>query len=346
MPASRFMTLAAAALLTTGLAVPVAADQQIEPPAADLIEDAPGIATTVLGTAGSVVSWTWGYVKSGVGLITPPSPTELARMHAKDGASEMSKLLDIAGYKMKEIGTDVGLIPSIAFKFGIVRELSEADIDYVRFELERSRDLQPGPYAGLQRAIVNTVLAINAGGTYRVSELKVQVLPLPKAEFSVTPTTGVLGEDSSTLLRAIQRVDRNVLTTGRAQAAPPISASITMVPPDRQAAARAEEKTSPLHWSQQRYLGVELGEWSLAGAVLLILAALLFDAFRRLRRQTVAPVSAVSHVLFAIAGVVMAILGWTSGYWLFLVCSVALFVAALVTLFIPVRSEATATTTS
>ena len=123
---------------------------------------------------------------------------------------ELFKLLSVAGYKLKEIDTQVGLIPTVAFKFGLVRELSEADYDYLETRVDDWALRAPGAGTTLQRAIMDTVIAINTSSDYQVSTLKVQFLPLPKVAFSVSPKITALGEEGSALMRAIQRVDRNV----------------------------------------------------------------------------------------------------------------------------------------
>ena len=125
--------------------------------------------------------------------------------------------------------SDVGIIPGVSFKFAIVRELSEADYDYLDEQIELFQIRRPGVVADLQRAIVRTVVAINSAGDMQVSDLKLKILPLPGASFSVTPNATVLGEEASTIMRAIQRVDRRVRAISGAEVRP----AQTTSPPTR-----------------------------------------------------------------------------------------------------------------
>ncbi|GAB4189220.1 MAG: hypothetical protein OHK0024_29710 [Thalassobaculales bacterium] len=196
----------------------------------DLVDDRPSTLLTAWSGLGRALSWVGG----GLSFMVPPSAGDLAASARKeDAASELFRLLGLAGYKLKEIENEVGLIPGIAFKFAIVRELSEADMDYLDEQIERSALRFPGLYGQLERAIVRTVAAINSGGGMQVSDLKLQVLPIPKAAFSVTPTETALGEEASALMRAIQRVERRVRAIGPIELRP---SAATQPAPGRAAA--------------------------------------------------------------------------------------------------------------
>ncbi|NFV80659.1 hypothetical protein [Magnetospirillum aberrantis] len=189
----------------TAMAPTAAGDEPL-----DLIMDRPSTVSTFLGTVGSALGWAWDKTTDAISVILPPSPISLAKSVDSDDQAELVTLLSYAGYKLKEIDSQVGVIPTIAFKFALTRELSEADWDYLDYRLEVSRFRTPGLGAALQRAIVGTVMSINTGGAYQVSELKIQALPLPKVAFSVTPKQTALGEESSALLRAIQKTERRL----------------------------------------------------------------------------------------------------------------------------------------
>jgi len=181
----------------------------------DLIEDGPTVTESTLGMVGWAFSWVWDNVAYGLGLLTPPSPDSVTRSLTEDEKSELFRLLDLAGYKLKVIESELGLIPYLSFKFGMVRELSEADLEFLDFELARSKVLRPDWVARFQRGIVGTVIAVNSRDDgYIVSELKVQVLPLPKLSFDVTPSVTALNEQASALMFAIQRLERYVRTSG------------------------------------------------------------------------------------------------------------------------------------
>lgn len=207
--------LAASVLASLLWCAPASAQPASPPPTPadvplDLIMDRPSSVSTFFGTIGSALGWMWDKTSDALAVILPPSPISLAKSVDADDQAELFTLLSYAGYKLKEIDSQVGVIPTIAFKFALTRELSEADWDYLDYRLEVSRFRTPGLGAALQRAIVGTVMTINTGGAYQVSELKVQILPLPKVAFSVAPKETALGDESSVLLRAIQKAERRM----------------------------------------------------------------------------------------------------------------------------------------
>ncbi|MFN3075470.1 MAG: hypothetical protein ABT940_01040 [Alphaproteobacteria bacterium] len=183
----------------------------------DLLEDRPSVVGVVGNSVLKGLSWSYGVLKAGVSYISPPSPTQSVSHYDSQNSSGLFKLLNVAGYKLKEVENGVGIIPTVSFKFAMVRELSNADLNYLDLQLEASQVKEPGLYAALQRSIVTTVMTINGGADYHVSQLKVQILPLPKVAFSVTPKATALGEDASALMRAIQKVDRRLRVQGEAQ---------------------------------------------------------------------------------------------------------------------------------
>ncbi|MEO5373909.1 MAG: hypothetical protein H7840_06460 [Alphaproteobacteria bacterium] len=199
------LLLAAALTLSTALAAPLPSEDEV-----DLIDDRPSAIATALGVTGEALTFVADQASELLSRLTPPSPTSLSRAASAEDEQELMSLLGYAGYKLKEIDSQVGIIPTIAFKFALVRELSEADWDFLAYRLEASRFKTPGLGAAIQRAIVETVMAVNTGLSYQVSELKVQILPLPKVAFSVTPKIATLGEESSSLMRAIQRMEKRL----------------------------------------------------------------------------------------------------------------------------------------
>jgi len=191
-----------------GLSAAAAAPSQNGP--VDIIEDRPSMISNALGAVADVGYWAWDKVSSVVSVVLPPSPTSLSKTVDAEDSSELLKLLGYAGYKLKEIDNQVGVIPTIAFKFALTRELSEADWEYLDYRLAVSRFNNAGLGFAIQRAIVESVMTVNTGGAYQVSELKVQLLPLPKVAFSVTPKVSTLNEENSTLMRAIQRMEKRL----------------------------------------------------------------------------------------------------------------------------------------
>ncbi|MGX9966530.1 hypothetical protein ACVFYP_24615 [Roseomonas sp. F4] len=119
-------------------------------------------------------------------------------------------LMDIAGYKLKEIESSIGLIPSFGLTFGQARELTEADRDYVERMLERHAARNPGPMALVQRTIVRGILDATEIGGFTVDKVDVDLFPLPRVKFVLTPTDAPLGIEASRILRAIDRLNARV----------------------------------------------------------------------------------------------------------------------------------------
>lgn len=354
MTVSSLPRLSVVALLGMLLAGPASAQQAAPAPApvpalssvqaTDLIQDEPGYTTAVYNAVAGVASWSWSMVSSGFSTVTPPSPSDLANRMSGQDQDELVKLLDTAGYKLKEISTDVGLIPGIDLAFGMIRELSEADLEYLESELERSRIVHPGFMTGVKRAIVETVLTINSGGSYNVTELHVTLLPLPAVQFSVAPVLAPLSDESSALMRAIQRVDRNVRNiTGGVHGGAAIETSVKLVKPSeatpKTGAASLAKPATPAQtgeWTSRDFMGLDAGQWLFGGAMLLIVCGLLIELVRRLIDEHVASFTPVTYALFAASGAVWAVLAHMTQSWLMLagaallsVCAIALLLQRL-----------------
>lgn len=306
------------------------------PEPADLIQDSPSIAESLTGIVYGSAAWTWGLFTTGVASVAPPSPTKLTQSVSDEEQSELFKLLSVAGYKLKEIDSQIAIIPTIAFKFGMVRQLSEADIDYLESELEASRFRHPGVYTEIQRTIVGTVLAINSGKSYQVSEMKVQVLPLPKVEFSVTPVVAALGEESSILMRAIQRIDRTLrgmnkppqgMPIGMPMATPAVTPIAVKSPAVATSVRTVEPSSAPT-----RYLNLDLSGWIFGGAMLLIVVGLLVEVVRRLLDSAAGAFLAVTYACFMVSGGMWLALGYIMGSWLVMTGGAMVFGFALVLL--------------
>jgi hypothetical protein len=161
------------------------------------------------GEAWTWVSYTMGSMFSSV---TPPTPHAMVQNLQSDQQSEFFQFLGYSGYKLKEIENGVGLPPDITMSFGRIRELSEADIDFIEREIDRWARREKGVLAETQRAVINTLVSINQSSSYVVQSLKLRLLPLPQVKFTLGPVEGGLSEQDSVLLRAIQRLDRRVST--------------------------------------------------------------------------------------------------------------------------------------
>ncbi|GAB4182272.1 MAG: hypothetical protein OHK0024_21580 [Thalassobaculales bacterium] len=151
--------------------------------------------------------WAWltGHAGRAAGMVVPPSPSASAKSLAHaDESVKLFKMLKEAGYKLKAISSGVSPVPGLQFKFGIVQELSEADLDHIERRLDQDKRLRPGLVAEMERAIILTALHINASELYVLEELKLQLLPYPKAEFTLAPREAPLPRNYDILLRAIE----------------------------------------------------------------------------------------------------------------------------------------------
>jgi hypothetical protein len=138
-----------------------------------------------------------------VDLVTPPTPVSVVHgMESKSGSHFWAHLAD-AGYKLAAIDTKVGILPDVILKFKVVRELSEADRESLERKLEVDSRRVPGVVALAQRQIIRTLLEVSESGDMHVSDLKITLLPLPAASFSISPQDTPLDDEHQLLLRSI-----------------------------------------------------------------------------------------------------------------------------------------------
>lgn len=203
------------ALAAAGNAVPSGRMTAAEADSDDPIDDR-GIlemATAMAGDAWGWVSYSFGSLFS---AVTPPTPASMVRDLQDDNQmSTFFQSIGDAGYKIKEIENGVGLPPAVTIKFGRIRNLSDADIDYMERGLLRWAKKETGLVAEAQRAVIWSLVAINQSDTFVVDTVAMRVLPLPQFKFTLAPTIGGLGWESSQLMRAIQRLDRRVAEVQR-----------------------------------------------------------------------------------------------------------------------------------
>jgi hypothetical protein len=160
-----------------------------------------GFLGNTIDSLASSVFYVWSWVS---GAFSPPSAVSFAQTYTAKDPHSFASLLSDAGYKLGEIETDVGIVPTVYFKFKNVRQLSDADLVWLEQRLEKHARHHPDWISAIQRSIVETLLQINDNGEYFVSALKVRLLPLPAAEFTLEPYEGGLPQDLDVLLRAIQ----------------------------------------------------------------------------------------------------------------------------------------------
>lgn len=178
---------------------------------------------------GEAASSLWSRVSNliyGAGdAVTPPTPIETLRSIKGEGKSEFWSMLEDAGYELKEIDTEVGLIPGIEAKYLLKRELSDADREALEFRLERHAESQPGLIGMLQRTIIVALLDASELGEYRIEEVKIQFLPLPAASFTLAPSESPLDEEHDRIFRAIKDQKREIRRVDEGHRAAPTSAS-------------------------------------------------------------------------------------------------------------------------
>ncbi len=175
-------------------------------PADSLGERAQRLWDDVLGVFGAGVGST-GFMRNHRTATQRPA-------HMRD---DFAWLMDIAGFKLKEIESAVGLIPTLGLTFGQARELTEADRDYVERQLERHARLHGGPLAVVQRTIVRAVLDASELGGFAVEKVEVDFFPLPKVKFVLAPADAPLGVESARIMRAIDRLNARIQTLSPAQ---------------------------------------------------------------------------------------------------------------------------------
>ncbi len=167
----------------------------------------------IMGTSfGEIWSWTSYTMGTMFSAITPPTPAAMVKRFQDDEEkSPFFALIGYAGYKIKEIENGIGLPPDVTVKFGRIRNLSDADIDYIDRELSRWEKRDSGVVAEAQRAVISTLVSVNQSDSYVIDAVRLRVLPLPQVKFTLAPTEGGMSMENSVLLRAIQRLDRRLV---------------------------------------------------------------------------------------------------------------------------------------
>jgi hypothetical protein len=135
--------------------------------------------------------------------VTPPTASDVVSEIEGPHASQFWEYLKDAGYDLSSIDTSVGIIPDIKITFQLVRELSEADRDWLQQELETDAMKRKGLTAKIQRRIVQTLLDASEFQDMRVSKLVIGILPLPSADFEVQPSRAPLSEEHDIIYREL-----------------------------------------------------------------------------------------------------------------------------------------------
>ncbi|NQV99570.1 MAG: hypothetical protein HQ483_07720 [Rhodospirillales bacterium] len=176
--------------------------QQIEGKVTTALDKAEGVVEEAVNSAGSMWDYFTGLFSASA--FSPPTPMSSIRdMHHPDG-SPFWGFLEDAGYKFKEVVTDVGIIPGVSFEFVIARELSEADRNSLERALEINAKRHPDIISALQRRIVRTLLEASELEGMRIEDLEITLLPLPGVQFVMAPTEGPMNEEHDVIYRSVK----------------------------------------------------------------------------------------------------------------------------------------------
>jgi len=126
-------------------------------------------------------------VAMGLWQVVWPAPAPEPTTVSGSSQLDLTSLMDIAGYKVSSFDSSFGLIPGASMTFGIAREMSNSDQEYLDRVLYLDARHRVGLVAVLQRRIVRAVLDAIEGGGLEVRDVTVTFLPLPNVSLSVSP---------------------------------------------------------------------------------------------------------------------------------------------------------------
>jgi len=133
-----------------------------------------------------------------------------AALSQNQAREDFTWLMEIAGYKLKEIESVVGLIPSVSLTFGMARELTEGDRAYLDRMLDRHARRHPGTLSAIQRTIVRAIIDASEIGGFSVEKVEVDLFPLPQVKLVMAPSDAPLGIEASRIMRSIDRLNQRV----------------------------------------------------------------------------------------------------------------------------------------
>lgn len=125
---------------------------------------------------------------------------------------DFDKLMDAAGFKIKEVETGFGVYPVLTTTFGHARELSNADIVYINRLLRKQKAERGSPKSYIERQIVEFVVQSEffLGDKYAIEKVEVEILPLPKVKFVAQPKVKPYSDDTEVILKAIDRLNTKI----------------------------------------------------------------------------------------------------------------------------------------
>lgn len=100
-------------------------------------------------------------------------------------AADLASLMDLAGYKLQEFESSVGIVPSATMTFGLARQMTEADRDALERALKLDARARAHATAAVQRWVVRTVLDVRETQGYVVSRVELTLFPLPEVRLIV-----------------------------------------------------------------------------------------------------------------------------------------------------------------
>ena len=160
-----------------------------------------------VGWVASVAGDAWSLTGLSSGEINPPG---------KAGSIDLTRLMGIAGFKVKEFETSVGIIPRAGMSFGIVRQMSQGDHYYLERTLFQDSRRRPGLLSAIQRRIVEAIITVSSTKGYQVSNVDISLFPLPAVTLSVTPSEAPpLSPETTMVMQALERVQERLSENGR-----------------------------------------------------------------------------------------------------------------------------------
>lgn len=94
--------------------------------------------------------------------------------------------------------------------FGIAREMSESDLEYLEHMLYRDARKRPGAVATMQRRVIRAIIDASSSDEYQVSKVEVTLLPLPKVQLTISPAGGDSGSEADLMSRVLDKFSERI----------------------------------------------------------------------------------------------------------------------------------------
>jgi phosphate transport system substrate-binding protein len=131
------------------------------------------------------------------------------------GEMDFNKLMDLAGYKIKDLQTTISIIPSAGMTYAAIREMTEADQDHLDRKLAQDARTRVGPLAAIQRSIVRTILDVSETAGYEIGKVEIEFVPLPSVKLEMEPKDPPISADTSIIMRSLERLNERVIELSR-----------------------------------------------------------------------------------------------------------------------------------